>query len=62
VARAGGVAGESRIQSSSSSVLRALSVGKAPMMPASHAAETNAGPDTRNIGAAISGNRSRWRM
>jgi hypothetical protein len=47
-------------QLSSSSVERALIVGKHPMMPALHAADTNPDPDTRNIGAAISGRRNRF--
>ena len=42
-------------QASSSSTVRQLAVGKEPMTPARQAAITSAGPDTRNIGAAISG-------
>ena len=46
-------------QRSSSSTVRQLAVGNEPMMPARHAAFTSAGPETRNIGAAISGRRRR---
>jgi hypothetical protein len=44
---------------SSSSVLRALAVGKAPITPLRQAATTRSTPDTLSIGAAISGRRSR---
>src|SRR5207244_9746859 len=47
------------IQSRNSCALRALSDGIAPMMPALHASITSCGPDTRNIGAATTGSRSR---
>ncbi len=46
-------------QRSSSSTVRQLAVGKEPTTPARQAALTSAGPDTRNIGAAISGRRRR---
>ena len=46
------------IHSSSCSTVRALTVGKAPTMPARHASMTSSGPDTRNIGAATTGTRS----
>ena len=46
-------------QPSSSSTVRQLAVGNEPMMPARQAAFTSAGPETRNIGAAISGRRRR---
>src|SRR5260221_13393286 len=49
----------SRSQRSSSSTVRQLAVGKEPITPARQAALTSAGPDTRNIGAAISGRRRR---
>ena len=42
-------------QRSSSSTVRQLAVGNEPMTPARQAAFTSAGPDTRNIGAAING-------
>jgi hypothetical protein len=38
--------------------VRALGAGKALPMPAAQAASTRSGPETRNIGAAISGSRS----
>ncbi len=44
-------------QTSSSSADRQLAVGKAPMMPDLQAATTRSTPETRNIGAAISGRR-----
>jgi hypothetical protein len=46
-------------QSSSSVTVRALAVGNAPITPARHAATTRSGPDTRSIGAAMTGSRSR---
>ncbi|MNN16377.1 hypothetical protein D3C81_1295130 [compost metagenome] len=46
-------------QASSCSAPRALIVGNAPMTPLRHAAATRPGPDTRSIGAAISGSRRR---
>ena len=44
---------------SSSAVLRALTVGKAPITPLRQAATTRSTPETLNIGAATSGRRSR---
>ena len=41
--------------------MRQLAVGKEPITPARHAAFTSAGPETRNIGAAISGSLRRER-
>ena len=46
-------------QASSASALRALTVGNEPITPARQAAETSSGPETRSIGAAISGSRRR---
>src|SRR3546814_16501070 len=43
----------------SSDLLRVLSVGSDALMPLLHAAITSSGPETRNIGAAITGSRSR---
>jgi hypothetical protein len=40
-------------------VSRALAVGNAPITPARQAAITSSGPDTRSIGAAITGIRNR---
>ena len=48
-------------QASSSSAERALTVGNEPITPLRHAAETRSGPETRSIGAAISGSFSRAR-
>lgn len=48
-------------QPSSCSVLRQFTVGKAPITPLRQAATTRSTPDTRNIGAAISGNFNRLR-
>src|SRR5687767_4755104 len=46
------------IHSSSSSGVLTLAVGKEPITPFRQAAITSSGPETRNIGAAISGRRS----
>ena len=48
-------------QSSSTSIGRALGVGKAPTMPARQAATTSCGPDTRNIGGDIDHEARRYR-
>ena len=45
-------------QSRKSSAVRALTVGKEQITPAFHAAITNAGLDTRNMGAAMAGSAS----
>ena len=44
-------------QASNSSGVRALRAGKVPATPAWQVAVTRAGPDTRNIGAAMAGTR-----
>jgi hypothetical protein len=46
----------------SSSGVRQLAVGNAPIAPFVQAATTRSTPETRNIGAAISGRRRRSRM
>jgi hypothetical protein len=46
-------------QTSSSFTVRQLAVGNAPITPFRHAATTRSTPETRNIGAAISGSRNR---
>ncbi len=43
------------IQASSSSPVRAFGKGKDPITPSLQAARTRSGPETRNIGATISG-------
>ena len=48
-------------QPSSCSALRQFTVGNAPITPLRHAATTRSTPDTRNIGAAISGRLRRSR-
>jgi hypothetical protein len=48
-------------QASSSSALRQFTVGNAPITPRLQAAATRSTPETRNIGAAISGRLRRWR-
>jgi hypothetical protein len=47
--------------SSSCSGLRQFTVGNEPITPLRHAATTSSTPDTRNIGAAISGRLRRSR-
>ena len=46
-------------QDSSSAAVRVLIVGSEPTTPLSQAAITRSGPETRNIGAAITGKRNR---
>ena len=49
-------------QASNSATSRQLALGKAPITPALQAATTRSGPETRNIGAAITGSVSRRLM